>query len=348
MMRSGRDKYLLNKGAPWSPGRIGIIGSGSWATALAKILLTTQEEVNWYFRFRETVKRFQASGHNPSYLTSVEFDTDRINFYTDIPSIVENSDTLLLVTPSPYIKGVLERAKPGTLKDKFIINAIKGIITDEYVLITEYLMERYGLPKEQLGVVSGPCHAEEVALERLSYLTVATADLTKAEVLKGVFEGEFVSCKVSSDLTGIEYSSVMKNIYAIMAGVCQGLRMGDNFQAVLLSNAAAEIDLLLNRVSSNAVRKITDSVYLGDLMVTAYSRYSRNRTLGTLIGRGYSVKQAQLEMEMVAEGYYGTKCIHEVNKDLGLELPIAEAAYDILYRRADPAEKILELSQKLT
>lgn len=336
-----------DKETNWHPGRIGIIGSGSWATALAKILLKTQEEVNWYFRFKETVKRFQISGHNPTYLTSVDFDVNRINFYTDIPSIIENSDTLLLVTPSPYIKGMLQKAKDESLVGKFVLNAIKGIITDEYVLISDYMKDEYGLPPEQIGVISGPCHAEEVALDRISYLTIACTDKNKAVTLSEVFSANNIYCKVSSDVTGVEYSGVLKNIYAIMAGVCQGLQLGDNFQAVLLANAAAEIETFVNGVSSKR-RKITDSVYLGDLLVTAYSKYSRNRTFGTLIGRGYSVKQAQLEMEMIAEGYYGAKCIHEVNKKLRLDIPIAEAVYQILYHRADVKKTIIELSKQMT
>lgn len=330
----------------WQLGRVGIIGSGSWATALAKILLTTQREINWYFRFKETVRRFENSGHNPAYLTAVQFDVERINFFTDVQQIVDSSDTLLLVTPSPYIKGMLDKIKPSSLEGKFVLNAIKGIITDEHVLISDYLMNNLGLEEDMIGVVSGPCHAEEVALDRLSYLTVACSNNKRAQQLSKAFAGENIICKQSSDVVGIEYSSVLKNIYAIMAGVCQGLRLGDNFQAVLIANATRELKTFVNEVSTRSP-DISDSVYLGDLLVTAYSRYNRNRTLGTLVGRGYSVKQAQLEMEMIAEGYYGAKCIHEVNKRLQLDLPIAEAAYQILYKRSDPQETIDELSVKM-
>lgn len=330
----------------WSPGRIGIIGSGSWATALAKIILSNEKEVNWYFRFGETVRQFKRNKHNPSYLTSQLFDTNKINFYTDIPSIVANSDTLLLVTPSPYIKGVLQKTKEGTLQDKFILNAIKGIVTDEYMIISEYIKEKYSIPTDQLGVISGPTHAEEVALERLSYLTLACGDQNRAEVLSKTFTNEYTYCKVSNDVSGIEFGSVLKNVYAIASGICHSLRFGDNFQAVLLSNAVSEMQLFLREVTKME-RQIYDSVYLGDLLVTGYSRYSRNRTLGTLLGKGYSVMQAQSEMEMTAEGYYGAKCIHEVNKKYKVDLPIAEAVYDVLYERANPRDTFVELSKKL-
>lgn len=329
------------------PGRIGIIGSGSWGTALAKIVLESTKEVNWYFRFGETVRQFKRHGHNPSYLQSLYFDTDRINFFTDIPSIVEASDILILVTPSPYIKGVLQKAKEGSLTDKVIINAVKGIITDEYMIISEYLKEEYGIPANNVGVLSGPTHAEEVALDRLSFLTLGCNDRAQAESISKIFSNDNVFCKVSEDVAGIEYGSVLKNIYAIAAGISQGLRMGDNFQAVLLANAASEMQRFLCKVLKEN-RSITDSVYLGDLLVTAYSRYSRNRTFGTLLGKGYSVKQAQSEMEMVTEGYYGAKCIHEVNKKFGVDLPITETIYRILYDREDVREGFEELSGKLS
>lgn len=330
----------------WTPGRVGIIGSGSWATALAKIILSNEEEINWYFRFGESVRKFKRMKHNPTYLTSQLFDTDRINFFTDIPSIVAHSDTLLLVTPSPYIKGILQKSKEGTLQDKFILNGIKGIVTDEYMIISEYLREEYGMTTDQLGVISGPTHAEEVALQRLSYLTLACSDTSRAEGLSQLFNNDYTFCKVSNDVAGIEFGSVLKNIYAIAAGICHSLRLGDNFQAVLLSNAVSEMERFLLKVTK-LERNINDSVYLGDLLVTSYSRYSRNRTLGTLLGKGYSVMRAQSEMEMTAEGYFGSKCIHEVNKKYKVDLPIAQAVYDILYERANPHETFAKLSNKL-
>lgn len=330
----------------WQPGKIGIIGSGSWGTALAKIVLEHEERINWYFRFGETVRQFRRFQHNPTYLTSQIFDTNRIDFYTDIPKIVANSDTLILVTPSPYVKGTLAKAKPGTLEKKMIINAVKGIIPDEYIVISDHLRDNLGIPEDQIAVISGPTHAEEVALGRLSYLTLACSDQRRAEQMSKLFQSDYTFCHVSNDVLGIELGSVLKNIYAIAAGVCQSLRMGDNFQAVLLSNATEEMNFFLWHVTK-AERNIYDSVYLGDLMVTGYSRYSRNRTLGTLIGRGYSVMQAQDEMETTPEGYYGSKCINVLSKKHGVELPIAKAVYDLLYKKQDARETFEKLSLKL-
>lgn len=331
----------------WKPGKIGIIGSGSWGTALAKIILATRPSVGWYFRFKDTVRKFKQEGHNPSYLTSVMFDTDRIDFYTDIPTIVRESDTILLVTPSPYIKNTLSKIKPSMLEGKFVLNAIKGIVPEDNVLISKYLTEKYGVPEDMIGAISGPCHAEEVALDRLSYLTVSCVDKSKAEMLRKVIEGPQVMCHTSSDITGIEYASVLKNVYAIAAGICHGMRHGDNFQAVLMSNAIGELARFIDTVHK-IPRDINGTEYLGDLLVTSYSRYSRNRTFGTMIGKGYSVKLAQLEMEMVAEGYYGTKCIHEVNKKFNVDIPIADMVYRVLYEREEPKEAIDKLSLILT
>lgn len=331
----------------WTPGRIGIIGSGSWGTALAKIILATQPDINWYFRFKDTVRQFKQYKHNPSYLTNQQFDTERINFYTDIPKIVEESDTILLVTPSPYIKNILGKMTPKMLEGKFVLNAIKGIVPEENLLISNYLADEYGVPVDMIGAVSGPCHAEEVALGRLSYLTVSCANIDKAKQLQKVIQGPQVMCGISDDVTGIEYASVLKNVYAIAAGICQGIRHGDNFQAVLISNAIGEMARFIDAVHP-LERDIKGTEYLGDLLVTAYSRYSRNRTFGTMIGKGYSVKQAQLEMEMIAEGYYGTKCIHEVNLDVKAHIPIADIVYQILYERKDPVKAIDELSKILS
>lgn len=331
----------------WKPGRIGIIGSGSWGTALAKIILATRPEINWYFRFKETVRQFRQLKHNPTYLTNQKFDTSRINFYTDIPSIVEESDTILLVTPSPYIKNILGKMTPKMLEGKFVLNAIKGIVPDDNMLISTYLTEKFNIPVDMIGAVSGPCHAEEVALGRLSYLTVSCASIERAKQLQKVIQGPQMRCGISDDVTGIEYASVLKNVYAIAAGICHGMRHGDNFQAVLISNAIGEMARFIDAVHP-LQRDIKTTEYLGDLLVTAYSRYSRNRTFGTMIGKGYSVKQAQLEMEMIAEGYYGAKCIHEVNLDLKCRIPIAELIYKILYERKDPTKAIEELALILT
>ncbi|WP_321438244.1 NAD(P)H-dependent glycerol-3-phosphate dehydrogenase [uncultured Bacteroides sp.] len=320
------------------PGKIAIMGGGSWATAIAKIVLAQDGSINWYMRRDDRIADFKRLGHNPAYLTGVKFDTKRINFSSNINDIVKDSDTLIFVTPSPYLKIHLKKLKTK-IKDKFIITAIKGIVPDENLIVSEYLSQEYGVPEENIAVLGGPCHAEEVALERLSYLTVACPDKDKASIFARKLASNYIKTSVSDDVAGIEYGSVLKNVYAIAAGICSGLKYGDNFQAVLISNAVQEMNRFLNTVYP-INRNIDDSAYLGDLLVTAYSNFSRNRTFGTMIGRGYSVKSAQIEMEMIAEGYYGTKCIKEINKHYHVNMPILDAVYNILYEKISPAIEI--------
>lgn len=329
----------------WSPGRIGLLGSGSWATALAKILLQNADEINWYFRFKDTVKQFIQEGHNPGYLSSVNFETDRINFYTDVEELIENSDTIILITPSPYVRNLLSKIKKANTEGKFFLNAIKGIVPEDNVLISDYLHDNLKIPVDYIGAIGGPCHAEEVAMDRLSYLTIACSDKQKAEQLKNCVASKNIRCSINTDVVGVEYASVLKNVYAIASGICSGMKYGDNFQAVLISNAVREMKDFVDMVQKEE-REIADSVYLGDLLVTAYSRFSRNRTFGSMIGKGYSVKQAQLEMEMVAEGYYGAKCVHEVSKRFKANLPIMEAVYKILYEKVSPKEAIADLTKQ--
>jgi glycerol-3-phosphate dehydrogenase (NAD(P)+) len=252
--------------------------------------------------------------------------------------VVKESDTLVFVTPSPYLKAHLKKLRTK-LKDKFIVTAIKGIVPDENLIVSEYFHQLYGVPEENIAVIAGPCHAEEVALERLSYLTIGCKDVDKAKRFSRALTGSFIKTSVSQDVAGIEYASVLKNIYAIAAGICSGLKYGDNFQAVLISNAVQEMNRFLNTVH-NVDRSINDSAYLGDLLVTSYSNFSRNRVFGTMIGKGYSVKSAQIEMEMIAEGYYGTKCIKELNRHLHVNMPIVDAVYNILYERISPMIEI--------
>ena len=320
------------------PGKIAIMGGGSWATAIAKIVLAQDDSINWYMRRDDRIADFKRLGHNPAYLTGVKFDVKRINFSSNINDIVKDSDTLIFVTPSPHLKVHFKKLKTK-LKDKFIITAIKGIVPDENLIVSEYLAQEYGVPEENIAALGGPCHAEEVALERLSYLTIACPDKDKARILARKLASQYIKTSVSDDVAGIEYGSVLKNVYAIAAGICSGLKYGDNFQAVLISNAVQEMNRFLNTVYP-INRSIDDSAYLGDLLVTAYSNFSRNRTFGTMIGRGYSVKSAQIEMEMIAEGYYGTKCIKEINKHYHVNMPILDAVYNILYERISPAIEI--------
>lgn len=314
------------------------MGSGSWATAIAKMLLEKVEHLHWYMRRQDAVDEFKRLEHNPSYLTSVHFDVERITFSTDITEVVRACDTLVFVTPSPYLKNHLKKLK-AKLHDKFIITAIKGIVPDENLVCSEFFRQVYNVPDENLAVLGGPSHAEEVALGRLTYLTVGCADTEKAQAFAETIASSYVKTKTSCDVIGIEFSSVLKNVYAIAAGICNGLKYGDNFQSVLMSNAVQEMNRFLRAVYP-IDRQVYDSVYLGDLLVTGYSNFSRNRVFGTMIGKGYSVKSAQIEMEMIAEGFYGTKCMKNINKYYHVNMPILDAVYNILYERISPSIEI--------
>lgn len=325
--------------------KIAILGGGSWATAIAKILLNNVSEINWYMRRQEQIDEFIRLSKNPSYLTGVKFDTDHIRFTSNINHLVSTSDILIFATPSPFLKQHLRKLRKRIDK-KIIVSAIKGIVPDENLIITDFFEQVYNVPKENIAVLAGPCHAEEVALERLSYLTLASASRDKAKMLAQLFATSFVKTSTSEDVMGMEYSSVMKNIYSIAAGICHGLKYGDNFQSVLISNAIQEINRFCN-ATNPLHRDISQSAYLGDLLVTAYSKFSRNRLFGNMIGKGYSVKTAQIEMEMIAEGYYATKCIYEINQKYQVDMPIVDTVYEILYNRASPLLKIRELTDKL-
>ena len=327
------------------PGKIAILGGGTWATALAKIMLSQGKSINWYMRRSEQIADFLKTGHNPSYLSTVEFNLDRITFYSDINEIVGASDTLILAVPSPFLKGHLEKLTVS-ISDKFVISAIKGIIPPENLLVTDYLTQYYNIPSENMAIIGGPCHAEEIALERLTYPTIACADIQKARALAHVFNNRFVRASVSNDVAGIELAAVLKNVYAIASGICHGLKYGDNFQAVLVSNAISEMERFVD-VICPIERRIQDSAYLGDLLVTCYSSFSRNRTFGSMIGKGYSVKAAQIEMEMIAEGYYGTKCIREMNEKYNVNIPIADMVHRILYENSSAREEVKILREQI-
>lgn len=314
------------------------MGGGSWATAIAKIMLEKVDHVHWYMRRADTIEGFKRLEHNPSYLTGVHFDVRRITFSTDINEVVRACDTLIFVTPSPYLKNHLRKLKVK-IHDKFIITAIKGIIPEENLICSEFFRQVYNVPDDNLAVLGGPSHAEEVALSRLTYLTVGCSDESKAKAFADLIAGSYVKTKTSTDVIGIEYASVLKNVYAVAAGICNGLKYGDNFQSVLISNAVQEMSRFLRAVYP-VERNVYDSVYLGDLLVTAYSNFSRNRVFGTMIGRGYSVKAAQIEMEMIAEGYYATKCMKDINRHFHVNMPILDAVYNILYERISPVIEI--------
>lgn len=327
------------------PGAIAIIGSGSWATAVAKIVLESVPEIWWYVRRDETIDAFRRYEHNPSYLTTVRFPMDRIHFTSDINEAAREADTLIFVTPSPYLKSQLKRLKVK-LRDKVVMTAIKGIVPDENVVCTEYFRTAFGVSEEHLMVLGGPSHAEEVALDRLTYLTVGCSNVERARTMAGLLANHYVKTSVSRDVIGIEYAAVLKNVYAIAAGICSGLQYGDNFLSVLLSGAVQEMHRFLSAVYP-VERNVYDSAYLGDLLVTSYSNFSRNRVFGQMIGRGYSVKSAQMEMEMIAEGYYGVRCMKSINRRYHVNMPVLDAVYNILYERVAPTLEIKLLTDSL-
>ena len=333
-------------------GPIAIIGGGSWATAIAKIVIGHTHHIGWYMRRDDRIEDFRRLQHNPAYLTSVHFNIDEIYFSSNLNDIVQRYSTLVFVTPSPYLKNHLKKLRTR-LSDKFIVTAIKGIVPDENLVCSEYFHQVYDVPYDNLACIGGPSHAEEVALERLSYLTVGCADTEKAQAFADVLASGFIKTKTSADVLGIEYASVLKNVYAIAAGICSGLKYGDNFQAVLMSNALQEMNRFLTVIKeihdettaltakgTQQQTSIIDSAYVGDLLVTGYSNFSRNRTFGSMIGKGYSVKSAQIEMEMIAERYFGTKCMKEINQRLHVNMPILDAVYNILYERIAPQIEI--------
>lgn len=325
--------------------KIAILGGGTWATALAKILLSKQKQIHWYMRRSEQIEKFKCLGHNPSYLTNVDFNLDRITFYSDINQVVTESDILVFAVPSPYLKAHLSKLIEP-LTNKIIISAIKGIIHPENVLVTEYFINNYGVDSDHIAIIGGPCHAEEIAMDRQTYPTIACKDLLKAQQLAQRFTTRNVKVSVSQDVEGIEIAAVLKNVYAIAAGICHGLKYGDNFHAVLVSNAAKEMEHFVQKINKHH-RNICSSAYLGDLLVTAYSSFSRNRTFGNMIGKGYSVKATLIEMPMIAEGYYGTKCIMEMNQKLKAHIPIVETVYNILYDNADAGKEIKKLRENI-
>ena len=326
--------------------RCAVIGAGSWATAIVKILLENERTVSWYIREAEIRDSITANGTNALYLQDVHFDPSRLNISGDINEVVAAADIVVLAVPSAYIRATLEPLHVP-LDDKFILSAVKGIIADDYLTVGEYMNRHHGIPFERIGIVSGPSHAEEVAMERLTYLTIVCTDAENARVLGNKFACRYIRIAYSSDIYGVEYGAVLKNIYAVAVGICTGLGCGDNFMAVLISNSAMEMYRFMEATHPDSSRDFNASVYMGDLLVTCYSKFSRNRTFGTMIGKGYSVRNTMIEMTMVAEGYYSSACINQINKQFGIRMPIADAVYKILYRKAPAAATIRQLEQEL-
>lgn len=327
--------------------RIAMIGSGSWATALSKLLLNNLNQLNWFVRKQEDIDDFLKYGNNPRYLTSVDLPIEKINFFTDVRQCIAMSDLIILAVPSAFIHDTLAGVSTDTLQNKIIFSAIKGIVPQHNLIVGEYLNTVYKVPISNIGVITGPCHAEEVAMEKLSYLTIACQNIQHATALSNVLNCRYLKSTVSDDIYGTEYSAVLKNVIAVAGGICHGLGYGDNFLAVLVSNAIQEIKRFVDAVHP-IDRDINASAYLGDLLVTAYSQFSRNRTFGAMIGKGYSVKNAQLEMNMIAEGYYAVKCVYEINKTYKIDMPITNAVYNIIYGKADLRREIKHLSDKLS
>ena len=326
---------------------ISVIGGGSWATAIIKILSNNVNKIHWWVRSAETAEFIRKYKHNPNYLSDVEINTDKIEVETDLKKAIHSSDIVILAVPSAFLKNALANITADDFKNRAVFSAIKGIIPDELLIIGDYLNEKIGIPISQIGVITGPCHAEEVAMERLSYLTIASQNKEIATSLASLMNCRYIKTSVSDDIYGTEYSAVLKNVIAIASGICQGVGYGDNFQAVLISNAIQEIERFVNAVHP-VKRDIKDSAYLGDLLVTAYSSFSRNRMFGTMVGKGYSVKVAQLEMNMIAEGYYATKCIYELNKKYNVHIPITNAVYHVLYEKIAPRIEMKLLSDQFS
>ena len=329
--------------------KIAVIGGGSWATAIVKILSDnlTEKEIFWWMRDEAAVKHICKYSHNPNYLSSVEIRVKPENIFTDIKKAIAGSNMVLLNVPAAFLKQSLKEITANDLKGKIIISAIKGIVPDENQIIGEFMHRQYQIPLNDIIVISGPCHAEEVALEKLSYLTIASQDKNLACKFAKMMNTRYIKTNSSDDIYGTEYGAVLKNIYAVASGICHGVGFGDNFQAVLISNAIREMSRFVDAIHP-ITRDIKESAYLGDLLVTSYSQFSRNRTFGNMIGKGYTVKSAQLEMNMIAEGYYAVNCIHQINKIHKVNMPIARAVYAVLYDKHSPNTEMKLLADELS
>lgn len=326
--------------------RIAVIGAGSWGTALVKLLSANTEQVGWWVRRQETIDHISKYGHNPDYISAAQFDAQRLAMNTDLHALIAGADVLVLAVPSAYVHNTLQDITAHELKGKKVFSAVKGIVPETNQIVGEYLFNHKGVQEGDFGVICGPCHAEEVAMERLSYLTIACQDAQQAQTMGTALNGRFMKTTLSDDIYGTEYAAILKNVIAVCAGISVGLGYGDNFRAVLVSRAIQEIERFVSAVHPIA-RDINEPAYLGDLLVTAYSTFSRNREFGTMVGKGYSVRAAQLDMNMVAEGYHAVKCVHEINAKLGVDMPITETTYRILYERMAPMMEMRLLSELL-
>jgi glycerol-3-phosphate dehydrogenase (NAD(P)+) len=326
---------------------VGVIGSGSWATALVKILTQNVKELHWWVRDEEQIKAIELLGHNPKYLSGASLDVSRLRMEPDLHKVIERSEILIMVVPSTYIYSVFRDVKQEELEGKWLFSSVKGMVSEFDMVPAKFFHKKFEMPYKNLGIICGPCHAEEVAMERLSYLTIASKSERKAKYLAEMLECRYIKTHVSDDVIGSEIATAMKNVFAIASGICHGLGYGDNFQAVLVSNAIREMEVYLDAIKP-LHRDVKCSAYLGDLLVTAYSNFSRNRNFGSMIGKGYSVKTAMLEMNMVAEGYYAVKSLVAMNEKYNLDLPITRAVYRILYEKNAPKMEMYILADKLS
>lgn len=327
--------------------KIAVVGSGSWATAIVKILCNNVDKVSWFFRNQSDIDHMNQYGHNPRYLSSVNFDQNKLILSSDLLEMLTQADIIILAVPSAFIDNTLKHIPAEVFKGKTVFSAIKGIVPEYNLIVGEYLNTVYQIPLDNIGVITGPCHAEEVALEKLSYLTIASRDIAKADELCEYMRCRYIKCSSSDDIYGTELSAVLKNVIAVAGGICHGLGYGDNFLSVLVSNAIQEIDRFVAAVHP-IDRDTKASAYLGDLLVTAYSQFSRNRMFGTMLGKGYSVKQAQLEMNMIAEGYYAVKCVVEINKKYDVHMPITNAVNNIIYNHKNAKLEMELLAEQLS
>ncbi|WP_346881660.1 NAD(P)H-dependent glycerol-3-phosphate dehydrogenase [uncultured Algibacter sp.] len=329
------------------PLKYAVFGAGSWATAIVKMLSENLDNIGWYMRSVYTKEHLLKEQHNPNYLSSVEFHLEQLKLSNDINEIADYADVLIFVIPSAFMYGELEKLNID-ISNKIVVSAVKGIMPETGLLVGEHFHEAYKIPYHNIAVIAGPCHAEEVALERLSYLTISCSDEEKATYIAKNLSSDYIKTKTSDDVIGVEYAVMLKNIYAIAAGIAHGLGYGDNFQSVLMSNAIREMKRFIKKMHKMK-RNINNSAYLGDLLVTGYSVFSRNRMFGNMIGKGYTVKSAQMEMNMVAEGYYATKSAHLLNQknNKKTQLPIIDAVYEILYDNKNPKKVFKKLTDKL-
>lgn len=325
--------------------KFAVIGGGSWATAIAKMLCVNLPEIAWYMRNQDAIDHLKTQHHNPNYLSSVEFDIQKLRLTNNIDEAIAYADYIVFAIPSAFLNDEMKKMTVD-LKNKVIFSAIKGIVPETSLIVGEHFNKIYEIPFENIGVITGPCHAEEVALERLSYLTIACGDAEKAKIVADCLSGNYIKAKISDDIIGTEYAAMLKNIYAIAAGMAHGLGYGDNFQSVLMSNGIREMKKFIKKVHKMK-RNINNSAYLGDLLVTGYSVFSRNRMFGNMIGKGYTVKSAMMEMSMVAEGYYATKSAFELNRNYGAKTPIIDAVYSILYEGKEAKKVFKKLTDKL-